>query len=110
MKTFHFTSKPERKLKRRFLWSTCMMKAQNGANRAEKNKKWNPADRRVQLGESSKRHEPPFVPVREALKEWIKRRGKEQSASRRSVPRSSIVPPNDPECEDAKGKTLKAMS
>ncbi|KAG5629214.1 hypothetical protein H5410_000931 [Solanum commersonii] len=69
-------------------------KAQNAANRAEKNKKWNPADRRVQLGESLKQHEPPFVP----------------SVSRRSVPRSSIVPPNDPECEDAKGKTLKAMS
>ncbi|KAG5610721.1 hypothetical protein H5410_022002, partial [Solanum commersonii] len=43
--------------------------AQNGANRVEKNKKWNPADHRVQLGESLKRHEPPFVPIRKTLKE-----------------------------------------
>ncbi|KAG5594878.1 hypothetical protein H5410_036110, partial [Solanum commersonii] len=37
-------------------------------------------------------------------------RGKEQSVSRRLVSQSSIVLPNDKECEDAKGKTLKAMS
>ncbi|KAG5610262.1 hypothetical protein H5410_021543 [Solanum commersonii] len=33
-----------------------------------------------------------------------------ESSSRRSVLRSSTVPHNDPECEDAKGKKLKAMS
>ncbi|KAG5605487.1 hypothetical protein H5410_026979 [Solanum commersonii] len=37
--------------------------------KAEKNKKWNPADWQVQLGESLKRHELPFVIVREASKE-----------------------------------------
>ncbi|KAG5605839.1 hypothetical protein H5410_027331, partial [Solanum commersonii] len=44
------------------------------------------------------------------VEKWIKGRGKEQSASGRLIPRSSTVPPNDPECEDAKGKTLKVMS
>ncbi|KAG5630293.1 hypothetical protein H5410_002010 [Solanum commersonii] len=47
----------------------CKGMAQNEANRAEKNEKWNHADHRVQLGKSPKRHEPPFIPVREALKE-----------------------------------------
>ncbi|KAG5580280.1 hypothetical protein H5410_050907 [Solanum commersonii] len=52
-----------------YLIKILKFQAQNEANRAEKNKKWNPVDRRVQLGESPKRHEPPFVLVREALKE-----------------------------------------
>uniref|UniRef100_M1D8W0 Uncharacterized protein n=1 Tax=Solanum tuberosum TaxID=4113 RepID=M1D8W0_SOLTU len=38
----------------------------------------------------------PLFQYAKPCKKWIKRRGKEQSVSHRSVPRSSTVPPNDP--------------
>ncbi|KAG5610500.1 hypothetical protein H5410_021781 [Solanum commersonii] len=67
-------------------------------------------DHRVKLRESLKRHEPPFVPVCEALKEVDQKVRKGAVGGSPSVSRSSTISPNDPECEDAKGKTLKAMS
>ncbi|KAG5605859.1 hypothetical protein H5410_027351 [Solanum commersonii] len=47
---------------------------------------------------------PPFVPVREALKNKDQKAMKEQSALHRIFSRSITIPPNGPEREDAEGK------
>ncbi|KAG5630844.1 hypothetical protein H5410_002561 [Solanum commersonii] len=72
-------------------------------NKILRNAKFNLASHRNDMNHPSFQYAKPS-------RKWIKRRGKKQSTSRRSVLRSSTVLPNDPEYEDAKGKTLQAMS
>ncbi|KAG5631843.1 hypothetical protein H5410_003560 [Solanum commersonii] len=59
---------------------------------------------------SPKQHELPIVPVCKALKEVDEKVRKEHGRSQPHQFRGNkIASPNNPECKDAKGKTLKAM-